>query len=475
MVPGVFLKILLWFWTSLVLVALALELAITATSTPVEVRVSRFSDSVLTSRAREAVAILDRDGARKLARFLDELERTTQIHAVLLDPDGYDVSGRTVPPKAVAVAARALVSGQTEMEADGHTAVKARAVTVSGGRRYVLVAAVPIGLRRLLHDGPYAQALRLLAVLVTAAAACYGLARYVVRPLGTLRAATRALAKGDLSVRVGSTMGRGTDEFMELGRDFDRMAERLDALVTAERRLLRDISHELRSPLARLNVALGLARQQAGEDQAVLDRIEREAERLNALIGQLLMLAWLESGTAAPARKPVDLADIVREVAEDAAFEAKSRGREVEVAETCDAVVLGDPELLHSAVENVVRNAVRHTREGTAVAVGMRRDAHVAPPRIRIWVRDHGGGVPDAALPYIFQPFYRVGDARDRGTGGVGLGLTIVHRTIQLHGGTVSAVNAPGGGLLVELGLPTEHAATLGTGAHRQAEPPICV
>jgi len=455
MVPGVFLKILLWFWTSLVLVALALELAITATTTPVEVRVSRFSESVLTSHAHEAVAILDRGGPRKLARFLDELERTTRIHAVLLDPDGYDVSGRTVPPKPVAmVAARALASGQTEMEADGHTAVKARAVAVSGERRYVLVAAVPIGLMRLLHDGLYAQGLRLLAVLLTAAAACYGLARYVVRPLATLRAATRALAKGDLSVRVGSTMGRRTDEFMELGRDFDRMAERLDALVTAERRLLRDISHELRSPLARLNVALGLARQQGSEDQAVLDRIEREAERLNALIAQLLMLAWLESGTAAPASKPVDLADIVREVAEDAAFEAKSRGREVEVAETCDAVVLGDPELLHSAVENVVRNAVRHTREGTTVAVGMRRDAHAAPARIRIWVRDHGGGVPDAALPYIFQPFYRVGDARDRGTGGVGLGLTIVHRTIQLHGGTVSAVNAPGGGLLVELGLP---------------------
>src|SRR5207247_350394 len=232
-------------WTSLVLVALALELAITATTTPVEVRVSRFSESVLTSHAHEAVAILDRGGPRKLARFLDELERTTRIHAVLLDPDGYDVSGRTVPPKPVAmVAARALASGQTEMEADGHTAVKARA---------------------------------------------------------------------------GSARGRRTDEFMELGRDFDRMAERLDALVTAERRLLRDISHELRSPLARLNVALGLARQQGSEDQAVLDRIEREAERLNALIAQLLMLAWLESGTAAPARKPVDLADIVREVAEDAA------------------------------------------------------------------------------------------------------------------------------------------------------------
>src|SRR5207237_7387285 len=223
-------------------------------------------------------------------------------------------------------------SGQAEMEAGGPTAVKARAVTVSGERRYVLVAAVPIGLMRLLHDGLYAQGLRLLAVLVTAAAACYGLARYVVRPLATLRAATRALAKGDLSVRVGATMGHGTDEFTELGRDFDGMAERLDALVTAERRLLRDISHELRSPLARLNVALGLARQRAGEDQAALDRIEREAERLNSLIAQLLMLAWLEGGTSAPAQAAVDLAGLVREVAEAAAFEARARGRRREGA-----------------------------------------------------------------------------------------------------------------------------------------------
>lgn len=456
MVRGVFLKILLWFWGSLVLVALALELAITATSTPVEVRVHRFSDNVLTSRAREAVMILDREGPRGVARFLGELEHTTRIHAVLLDPHGEDVSGRTVPPKAAEVAARALESGQTEMEADGQTAVKARAVTVAGGRRYVLVAALPIGLMRLLHDAPSAQLLRLLAVLLTAAAACYGLARYVTRPLATLRAATRALAHGDLAVRVGPTMGSRTDEFAELGRDFDRMAERLDALVTAERRLLRDISHELRSPLARLNVALGLARQQAGEDQAALDRIEREAERLNSLIGQLLMLARLESGTLEPVRETVDLVEIVRVVAEDAVFEAHSRGRAVQITETCDDVVLGDPELLRSAVENVVRNAVRHTPEGTAVEIGMGRDSHDGPARIRIRIRDHGVGVPETALPNIFRPFYRVGDARERGIGGVGLGLTIVHRTIRLHGGTVRAANAPDGGLVVELSLPTQ-------------------
>jgi len=447
MIRGVFVKILMWFWVAFVLVALALELVIAATTTPLEVRVQRFSDKGLAGDAREAVARLDRKGPRGVTSFLDGMERESSVHAMLLDADGRDVAGRAVPPKAAAMAARALASGEPEMEVDGRAAVKARAVGTSGGRRYVLVAAMPVGLLRVLHDGPRAQALRLLAVLLTAAVACYGLARYVTRPLAVLRTTTRALARGDLSVRVGTTMGR-TDEFAELGRDFDRMAERLDGLVTAERRLLRDISHELRSPLARLNVALGLARQRAGDETTALDRIEREAERLNVLIGQLLTLARLESGTIAPARACVDLAGIVREVVEDAAFEAN--GRHVQLIETCADVVLGDPELLRSAVENVVRNAVRHSPESSTVEVGLRRDE----ARVRIAVRDHGRGVPEAALPHIFQPFYRVGDARTRSAGGVGLGLTIVDRTIRLHGGTVHAANAPGGGLVVELILP---------------------
>jgi two-component system sensor histidine kinase CpxA len=296
--------------------------------------------------------------------------------------------------------------------------------------------------------------LRLLVVLLIAAAACYGLARYVARPLAALRSATHELARGNLAVRVAPAMRRRRDEFADVGRDFDRMAERIEALMTSERRLLRDISHELRSPLARLHLALGLARQRAGEDQTALDRIEREAERLNALIGQLLMLARLESGAAEPALGSVDMADVVRDVAADADFEARSHGRAVRVTDTCDGVVVGNADLLRSAIENLVRNAVRHTREGSAVEVGMRRGDDAGTPRLVIAVRDHGGGVPEVALPYIFEPFYRVGDARDRQTGGVGLGLTIVHRTIRLHGGTVRAVNAAGGGLVVEVGLP---------------------
>jgi two-component system sensor histidine kinase CpxA len=454
MLRGVFVKILLWFWLSLVLVAVALELAIAATSVSAEVRVHRYSDNVLSARAREAVSILDRDGPRGVAHFFADLERTTRIHAVLLDADGREVSGRPTPATAAAVAARAMQSGQTEMEAEGQMAVKARAVTASGGRRYVLVATLPIGLMRVLHDAPSAQVLRLLVVCVIAAVTCYGLARHVARPLNTLRAATRELAAGNLAVRVAPSMGRRTDEFAELARDFDGMAERIGGLVTAERRLLRDISHELRSPLARLNVALGLARHQAGEIQAPLDRIEREAERLNSLIGQLLMLARLESGATGPGQAPVDLRRLLAEVAEDADFEARSRNRAVSASDLAEAEVLGDAELLRSAVENIVRNAVRHTREGSAVDIGLRAEPAGHGAQVSIRVRDHGPGVPAEALPFIFEPFYRVGEGRERGTGGVGLGLTIAHRTIRLHGGTLHASNAPDGGLVVELRLP---------------------
>jgi two-component system sensor histidine kinase CpxA len=415
------------------------------------VRVQRFSDTALAGYGRRAVSILEGEGVPALAAYLQHLESQTRIHVVLIDESGRDATGRPVTPGVIAAARRADELGFAEMQVDGGLALKAHRLAGLSGRRYDLVASTPIGLVRLLHDAPSAQLLRLLAVLITAGAVCYPLARYVARPLASLRAATQELAGGNLAVRVAPAVGRRRDELADLARDFDRMAERIEALMTSERRLLGDISHELRSPLARLHVALGLARQQAGDDQRPLDRIEREAERLNALIGQLLMLARLESGAMEPARESVDLAAIVRDVAEDADFEVRSRGRAVRVTATCECVAIGAPDLLRSAVENIVRNAVRHTREGTAVEVSMRAGA---PRHVVITVRDHGSGVPDDLLPHIFHPFYRVGDARDRHSGGVGLGLTIADRTIRLHGGTVRADNAPDGGLVVELRIP---------------------
>jgi two-component system sensor histidine kinase CpxA len=300
--------------------------------------------------------------------------------------------------------------------------------------------------------------IRLLALLATSGLVCYGLALYLTSPAVKLRRATRQLASGDLTARVAAQMGRRRDELADLGRDFDQMAERIETLMVSERRLLADISHELRSPLARLNVALDLA--DGGTDlrtQGYLDRIRLESERLNELIGQLLSLSRLESGSARVESRTVNLADLLQEVAHDADFEARSRNRRVRVLDCAPCTTAGDPTLLRSAVENVVRNAVHYTAENTEVTLSLtcipnskRENAESV-----ITVRDHGPGVPPETLENLFRPFYRVADARDRQSGGTGLGLAITERAVRVHGGTIQVENAPdGSGLSVTIRLP---------------------
>ncbi|MDA8239699.1 MAG: ATP-binding protein [Nitrospiraceae bacterium] len=233
------------------------------------------------------------------------------------------------------------------------------------------------------------------------------------------------------------------------------MASRIGTLLDGQQRLLRDISHELRSPLARLNVALELARQRSGPEAAKpLDRIEREAERLNQLIGELVTLTLLESGAEKIEKMRVDLSHLVQDVVDDANFEAQDSNRSVEIVSSEKIAVTGSEELLRRAVENVVRNAVRYTDEGTAVEVGLFCRQERGRTAAVIRVRDHGRGVPEAALTQLFRPFYRVADARDRQTGGTGIGLAITERAVNLHGGTVKASNDPAGGLVVEIELP---------------------
>jgi two-component system sensor histidine kinase CpxA len=286
-------------------------------------------------------------------------------------------------------------------------------------------------------------------VLVIGGIFCYWLARYLTTPVLKLRATTNELAEGNLGARVSTKLTKRRDEVGQLGQDFNSMAERLESMVKAQQRLLGDISHELRSPLARLGVALGLARQRSGpEANGALDRIERESDNLNEMISQLLTLTRLESGTDGRKRTDVDLAALVKEVAEDADFEARSINRAVQVVSSDHCKIKGIEELLRSAVENVVRNAVRYTPEGTAVEVALeRQNGHAV-----ISVRDRGKGVPEESLEKIFRPFYRTEDARDRQSGGgTGLGLAITERAVRMHGGSVEAVNAVGGGLAVEM------------------------
>jgi len=276
---------------------------------------------------------------------------------------------------------------------------------------------------------------------------CYVISSYLTKPLHRLGRAVASIAEGHLDTRADPSLKKRPDEIAELARNFDRMADRIEALVTGQRRLLGDVSHELRSPLARLIVAVGLAKQGPAEETAEnLDRIGVEARRLDTLIGQLLTLTRIDSGAdrGCPAR--FDLANLVQEVASDADFEARARNRRVILKQSDACTIEGFEELLRSAVENVVRNAVRHTAEGTAVEISLE-----AGSRIVLSVRDYGPGVPESMLPEIFLPFRRVtNDNHD----GAGLGLAIAQRAVTVHGGTVCAKNVTqDGGLVVELVL----------------------
>lgn len=297
---------------------------------------------------------------------------------------------------------------------------------------------------------PETLAWRLLAIVAVTGVVSVLLARYLSRPIRTLRTAAQRLGAGDLSVRVSPQLEGADSETTALGSEMDAMAERVEALLEGQKRLLRDVSHELRSPLARLNIALELLRRKSPADVSqLLDRIERESARLDGMIGELLTLSRLEARTEIE-KAEVDLGELVRGIAEDVGFEAEKKQARVELKRVDDVAVDANRELLLRTIENVMRNAVRFTEPGTAIEVELAEEGSA----VTLSVRDHGPGVPEAALQAIFQPFYRVEDHRARKEGGAGIGLAIAERAAHLHGGSISAKNESSGGLRVDLTLP---------------------
>lgn len=299
-----------------------------------------------------------------------------------------------------------------------------------------------------LVQGPILK--RLLLAILISGLICALLARYLTRPISRLRTAAQKIAAGDLKARAGNG-SKQLDEVGQLVKDFDYMAERLEILIGAQQRLISDVSHELRSPLTRLKLALDLARGDSGNGLSpALDRIEREAERLSALVGMLLTLSRLESGDSQPETEMVHIPDLLAEIAADAEIEAQSRHCAIELDRMAECWIEGNHELLRSAFENVIRNAIRYTAPGTAVRVSTACDDH----DVRVVVQDRGPGVPETELDNLFKPFYRVDTSRERRTGGVGLGLAIAERAIKLHNGKISAGNLKEGGFQIEISLP---------------------
>jgi two-component system sensor histidine kinase CpxA len=460
---SLFLRIFLWFWLAMAVVAAVLVVTspFFTGSRPALEQWHQDAESWARNRVDDVAGRLAEDGVEGLrtGRGPGRGQRGAGPHTpariFVLDEGGAELRGGEAPREVRDLAARALESGEERTERSGALYLVARPVSDPAGRRLAVVAAhhSPPRLIHLLE--PRALGWRLGALLLVVGALSFWLARYLSRPVGALRQATRQLSGGDLAARVGGRVGGRRDEIGELARDFDAMAERIEALVGSQQRLLRDVSHELRSPLARLSVALELARARSGEAAVgALDRIEREAGRLDELIGQLLLLQRLEAGSADDGPADLDLGELLAEVVADAGFEAAAVGREVRLEPSDPCRLPGRPELLRSAFDNVIRNAAHHTPAGTAVEVGCR----AVGDGLEVTVRDHGPGVADGDLERIFEPFYRVEEARERSSGGVGLGLAIAARAVRVHGGTIAAANHPEGGLVVTVKLPRQRA-----------------
>jgi signal transduction histidine kinase len=442
-----FVKIFLCFWLAagVVIVALNVMLWVTTASDPNPERRHGAFGEALNLYAESAVQVYDRESPQAFEQYAGRSRKDAGSEIDLFDGNGQPITGASSPDTASV--AREIQ--QTQQHVSHLTALGrltwGRAVVAPSGKTYIFVTRLrqPYVPRQLPPMGIF------LSVIASGVIA-YLLAKYLTSPVKKLQSAVQSFAEGNLSARVTPELGNRKDELAELGREFDHMAERIEALIYSQKRLLADISHELRSPLARLSVALELARKNSNEKaEPALDRIEKEGERLNKLVGQLLALTRLESGAEKITPETVMLEDLVQQVIDDANYEAKPQRKEVIVTQLEACRINGSPELLRSAIENVIRNAVRYTPTGGVVEVSLRWKLDTA----ELTVSDQGPGVPETELKHIFEPFYRVSEARERTSGGAGLGLSIADRTVKLHGGSIEASNSENG-LCVTIRLP---------------------
>jgi two-component system sensor histidine kinase CpxA len=429
---SLFAKILLWFLATALLSFFGALIISTFTFNPWQSPFGR----LLEMQERTARSTWETGGAAALAEFEKRFKGNSDMSGVLTDGHGRDLltgkdySGYLHTPSIPLPFSRSGPRGIPRRSADG---------------RYNFILILPQVHYRSWFLTP--QGLYGLAVVVLL---CYALALSLTFPVKKLQRTLIQFGRGNLDAR---THSRRHDELGQLSRAFDQMAERIQTLLAAERRLLLDISHEIRSPLARLGVVIELARN--SEDlEGSLNRIQREADRLNELVGQLLQVTRAEGDREKLQRDAVPLDELIETIVEDCGIEAQARSCELCLAPTPAITVDGDPELLRRAIENILRNAIRYSPAGKPVEITL----HDRGATAQITVRDYGPGVPAEALDRIFDPFYRVDPDRSRAGGGVGLGLAIARRAVELHDGALQASNADPG-LLVEIEIPKTHQA----------------
>jgi two-component system sensor histidine kinase CpxA len=452
-----FLKIFFWFWLT-ACGMLAMEFIGSRLTGMRQVSAPNMYATVAPILAAEAVRAYESGGPQGFAHFSQSNVDDQRWQLFLLDGFNKDVLSRPLSEDGLRVA-RAAKNGQLVMFRAHIAAYK---FTSSSGRPYILMLYMHSRLGEvrdaLLGEWlPFTLSLILLVTLL-----CFWLAYHIASPIYSIQSTARRVAQGDLKARVPASVSRRFDELAALAIDFDSMVGRLDLLIQTQKNLLNSVSHELRSPLARINFALALLKERfaaassTGSDD-MFQRLDRDVARIDLLMGQLLTLSRLEAGLTSAERGDVDFAQLVEETAADGDFEAQASGKSV-TFHTPGPIILrnADPHALRSACENIIRNAVRFTPPGTDVEVALQIDMRASEPVAILCVQDHGPGVPGDSLQAIFQPFFRI-SGETEAPGGNGLGLAIASEAIRLHRGTIRAANLRPTGLEITIRLPVAH------------------
>jgi two-component system sensor histidine kinase CpxA len=449
---SLFLKIFLWFWLTAFVTGIALVLTFFLGPRSVPSRWHASLTDMARSSAMVAVAELDRGGAPAASTYLERLNHDAHLRACLFDLVGDQIAGEDCETFKDIIPH--VTAGKTSDFSVKYGIVRvALMLPGSNGREYIFATELPAGPRAAFGIDIAAIALRWGVALLVSGFVCYLLTRYITNPILRLQQASQQLAAGNLSTRAAAETEHRRDELGNLVRDFNIMADRIEELISRQRQLIYDLSHELRSPLARLNVALDLGRKRKGEDPA-FDHMEQDLERLSDMIERMLTLAKLDTSAAPVRMQRANLTEIIKSIVRDAEFESRERDGIIRLTADGECSIWGNEELLRSAIENVIRNAIRYTAAQTSVEIELQHRDIEDAARVSLIIRDYGPGVPEEELAKIFQPFYRVADARDRQSGGIGLGLAIADRVVCIHGGLIRAENATPQGLRIEIRLP---------------------
>ena len=453
---SLFLKIFFWFWATVIAtgVAIILTFILEPRSVP-----SRWHATIIdTARFSGTIAVetAERDGNAAASAYFERIEHETHMKACLFDSAGNAIAGIDCG-SFQSMTSHVVISQSPDFNMKYGIARVALRLSGPSGRSYIFATELPAGPRAALGINRTAVLLQWGIAVLVSGLICSLLTRYLTAPILRLREMSQMLASGHLRTRADPRLMQRHDEIGDLIRDFDAMSCRIEELISRQRQLISDVSHELRSPLARLNVALDLGRVRKGNDPA-FEQMQEDIRLLDEMIGRLLTIAKLDISAPQVPMADLDLAELVSQIVRDAEFELQEPNGGIRLISSGQCIVCGSAELLHGAIENVVRNAIRYTEDGTAIEVRVDCEGSLSGPSVRLMVRDYGPGVPASELKNIFQPFYRLTGARDRQSGGTGLGLAIADRVIRVHGGTIHAENAAPRGLRIEIVLPQSSA-----------------